>query len=127
MGKFLIDSNVISGFFAEKYSVEMMNFLTNVINQIPNISIITEIEVLSWRHKDKGKEEIVNSFVEDSNVLSLSADVVKQCVLIRRSKKIKTPDAIIAATAIVHQLTLITNDNDFRNIQKLKILDPFSI
>ncbi|HAH54244.1 MAG TPA: hypothetical protein DCM02_02880 [Flavobacterium sp.] len=46
---------------------------------------------------------------------------------IRRSKKIRTPDAIIAATAIVHNLTLITNDNDFNGIQKLKTINPFSL
>jgi len=45
--------------------------------------------------------------------------------LIRKSKKIKLPDAILAATAIVYDLTLVTcNSDDFKNIPELKILTP---
>jgi len=36
----------------------------------------------------------------------------------------KTPDAIIAATAIVLQYTLISSDNDFKSIPGLKVLNP---
>ena len=57
-------------------------------------------------------------------MISLTPAVVKQCVNIRRSQKIKTPDAIIAATAIVHNLTLITSDSDFKNIADLVVLNP---
>ena len=39
-------------------------------------------------------------------------------------RKIKTPDAIIAATAIVHKFTLLTNDDDFKNIPGLQIIEP---
>ncbi len=49
---------------------------------------------------------------------------VDQCVKIRRSRKIKTPDAIIAATAIINNLTLITSDGGFENIQGLKVINP---
>ncbi len=35
--------------------------------------------------------------------------------------------AIIAATAIVHNFTLITSDNDFNNVQGLRVLDPNSL
>ena len=42
--------------------------------------------------------------------------------------KIKTPDAIIASTAIVNGLTLITrNTKDFKNIEGLKIIDPYEL
>ena len=34
------------------------------------------------------------------------------------------PDAIIAATALVHGFTLITNDGHFDNIQDLRTIDP---
>lgn len=57
----------------------------------------------------------------------LTTEVVNKCVAIRRSRKIKTPDAVIAATAIVHDLTLITNDSDFDSIDGLRILKPGDI
>jgi len=104
-----------------------MDFLADVINRVPNISVITEIEALSWRDSDVTKEEIVRSFVEDSNVIALSPKVVEKCIEIRRNRKVKTPDAIIAATAIVHNLTLLTSDADFKNIPNLKIINPLDL
>lgn len=101
-----------------------MDFVAEVIDQTPNISVITEIEALSWLSPDKGKEAIVAEFIRDANVLPLSPAVVAQCVKIRRGRKIKTPDAIVAATAIAHGLVLITGDGDFKNIQGLQVIDP---
>ncbi len=127
MGQYLIDNNVISSYFSGLFSKNAMIFVANAIDQMPNISVITEIEALSWLSPDKKKEAIVKAFIEDANILPLSPDVVAQCVKIRRSRKVKTPDAIIAATAIVHSLTLITSDNDFNNIEGLKVVDPYSL
>ena len=55
----------------------------------------------------------------------LTKEIEKQTILIRKSNKIKLPDAIIAATAIVYNLTLVTrNIDDFKNISGLKIFNP---
>lgn len=124
MGKFLIDNNIISSYFSGMFSEKAMDFVAKVIDQKPNISVITEIEALSWVSPDKNKEAIVKSFIEDANIMPLSPDVVAQSVKIRRSRKIKTPDAIIAATAIIFNLTLLTSDSYFKSIQGLKITDP---
>ena len=127
MGQYLMDNNVISNYFSGNFTEKIMDFIADVIDQIPNISVITEIEALSWINPDKSKESIVQEFTQDATVLGLTPDVISECIKIRRSKKIKTPDAIIAATAIVHSLTLITSDSDFNNIQGLQVIDPNSL
>lgn len=127
MGQYLMDNNVISNYFSGLFTEKTIDFIADVIDQIPNISVITEIEALSWINPDKSKEAIVQEFIQDATVLGLTPDVISECVKIRRSKKIKTPDAIIAATAIVHSLTLITSDSDFNNIQGLQVIDPNSL
>jgi predicted nucleic acid-binding protein len=127
MGQYLIDNNVISNYFSSLFSDNAMNFMADVIDQGPNISVITEIEALSWINPDKKKEEIVQEFIGDANILSISPDVVRRCVVIRRSKKIKTPDAVIAATAINHGFILITSDAGLKGIQGLQIIDPFDL
>ncbi|MBX2898042.1 MAG: type II toxin-antitoxin system VapC family toxin [Cyclobacteriaceae bacterium] len=124
MEQYLIDNNAISSFFSGLFSQKGMDFMAEVIDQAPTISVITEIEALAWTNPDKSKEEIIKSFVADATILDINHAVVVQCVNIRRSRKLKTPDAIIAATAIVHNLTLITSDRDFENIPELKILNP---
>lgn len=101
--------------------------MAEVLDQIPIISVITEIEALSWIYPDKSKEQIVRAFVQDATILTLTPDVVVKCVSIRRSRKINTPDAILAATAIVHNLIIITSDSDFNNIPGLQVIDPRSL
>ena len=61
-------------------------------------------------------------------VLDISPDVIAQCVALRKGKKIKTPDAIIAATALAYGFTLITNnEKDFANISGLKMVNPHKV
>jgi len=127
MGQYLIDNNVISNYFTESFPLKTMNFISGVIDKIPNISVITEIEALSWIAPDKVYEIIIKEFINNANILPLTKKTVAECVQIRRSKKIKTPDAIIAATAIVNNLTLITSDNDFKNIRHLQTMNPLDI
>ena len=124
---YLIDSNVIANYFSNSFSERAMNFLADVINDISNISVITKIEVLSWRNPNVAKEHAVRIFVNYCNVIALSDAIVDQCIDIRRIRKIKTPDAIIAATAKVYNFTLITSDSDFNHIPDLQIIDPFKI
>jgi predicted nucleic acid-binding protein len=70
----------------------------------------------------------VREFIADSVVIEINPDVVSLCVNIRRGKKIKTPDPIIAATALAYDLTLITNnEKDFSNINGLKIVNPYKV
>ncbi|HET7361502.1 MAG TPA: type II toxin-antitoxin system VapC family toxin, partial [Salinimicrobium sp.] len=102
-------------------------FMGNIIDRTPNISIITQIEALSWINPDKKKENILQEFIQDSNILNLNPEVVAGCVKIRRERKIKTPDAIIAATAIFYDLILLTSDSDFKNIPYLRLLNPHTV
>lgn len=54
--------------------------------------------------------------------MELSDEIIEKKIELRRKVKIKLPDALIAATAIVHNLTLLlsTNDSDFLKVPKLK-------
>ena len=127
MAKYLIDNKVISSFFSNELPERAMNFIANLVDNTPNISIITQIEALSQVTRDKNKENLVIEFISDCKIYSITPEVVNECVKLRRSKKIKTPDAIIAATAIVNDLILITSDADFNNISNLVVIDPKNI
>jgi predicted nucleic acid-binding protein len=127
MGRYLIDNNAISNFLSRQLTDNGMNFMAEVVDQIPIISVITQIEALSWVNYDKTKEEVLKNFVQDAIILSLTPEIVEQCVRIRRSKKMKTPDAIIAATAIINDFILISSDSDFNAISGLQVLNPKSL
>jgi len=58
----------------------------------------------------------------------LNRDIARVTIALRKDHKIKLGDAIIAATALVNNLTIITrNIVDFKNIEGLKLLNPFEI
>ena len=60
--------------------------------------------------------------------MALSNDIADECIIIRKVHKTKLPDAIIAATALVNNLTLITrNISDFKNIEDLKVINPHEV
>jgi predicted nucleic acid-binding protein len=127
MEQYLIDTNVISDYFSASLPNAAFKFLDNVIDAVPNLSIITQLELLCW-NTDAATDQKIKDFIADSNILDISPDVISQCVTLRKGKKIKTPDAIIAATAIAYGYTLITNnEKDFAIIKGLKMINPHKI
>jgi predicted nucleic acid-binding protein len=65
--------------------------------------------------------------MNDSTVLDITNNVVEICIELRKKYKTKLPDAIIAATAIAYDLTLITrNVSDFNRISEVKTINPHS-
>ncbi len=64
--------------------------------------------------------------MNDVSLIELNAAIVERTIAIRKLYKTKLPDAIITATALVHELTLVTrNTADFKNIAGIKLLDPY--
>ncbi len=93
--------------------------MDKVIDAVPNISIISQLELLC-RKTDETTTLNVKDFIDDSVVLDIIPAVVMHCVKLRKIKKVKTPDAIIAATALAYSYTIITNNGkDFDNVSGL--------
>jgi predicted nucleic acid-binding protein len=127
MEQYLIDTNVVSDYLSASFPASGMALMDIVVDAIPNISIITQIELLCW-NTDEATTENVKSFITDSVIIDISPDVILHCVEMRKGKKLKTPDAIIAATALAYGFTIITaNEKDFANIKGLKIINPFKL
>jgi predicted nucleic acid-binding protein len=61
-----------------------------------------------------------------ATIIALDDEVVDKTIHLKKSTKIKTPDAIITCTALVNNLTLITNNiADFKRIEGLKTFNPY--
>ena len=93
---------------------------------VPFISAMTEIELLCWKNLTEKEIGIINEFITNSTVLDLEQSIKSKTVEIRKLHKIKLPDVIIAASALVYDLTLLTrNLKDFKDIENLKVLNPW--
>src|SRR5665647_663914 len=118
---YLIDTNAIIDYLGNKISSNGMQFMNTVINAVPNISVITKIEVLDF-NTTVDEYQLLASFMDDANVIELSKEVADICIELRKKHKIKLPDAIIAATALAANYTLITrNSSDSKNIIELSV------
>ncbi|SMD41847.1 hypothetical protein SAMN00777080_0379 [Aquiflexum balticum DSM 16537] len=125
--QYLIDTNAVIDYLGNKLPASGMIFLNGIIDVIPNISVVTKIELLGFNSLDEHNKTISN-FINDAAVLNLTDNVVEATIEIRKKRKTKLPDAIIAATALVFDLVLISrNISDFKNIDGLKIIDPHSL
>jgi predicted nucleic acid-binding protein len=121
---YLIDSNAVIDYLSASLPSNGMIWLSNIINESPIISVMTKIEVLGFKNGIDA-ETLLNSFIDDCVVIPLSEETIDKTIEIRKQHKIKTPDAIIAASAMVLNLALISrNINDFKKIKGLKVLDP---
>lgn len=68
--------------------------------------------------------KILIDFMDDANIFDLTENVVKATIEIRKKYRTKLPDAIIAATAMIYNLNLISrNISDFKNIKDLHVLN----
>jgi predicted nucleic acid-binding protein len=60
--------------------------------------------------------------------MNINEEIIDQTIELRKVYKTKLPDAIIAATALVHGMTLISrNASDFKNISGLKLVDAHTL
>lgn len=123
---YLLDTNTVIDFFNAKLPQKGIIFLTNTA---PFISVVTRIELFASTMITEQEKLLLEEFVQMATIFdSINEEIVKQTILIRQQNKVKLPDAIIAATAIVHQLTLVTrNTSDFNNIDGLDVINLWNL
>lgn len=124
--EFLIDTNIVIGFIDGILPRGGDDFVAGIT---PAISVITQIELFSSPRITTGELLQLQKFVSAAEVYRiLDDDIVEATIGIRLRRKIKTPDAIIAATALAQGLTLLTrNTSDFKQIAGLNVINPFDM
>jgi predicted nucleic acid-binding protein len=114
--RFLLDTNAVI-------------FLTTIGNIIPSslqseldgtdlfISVINEIELFAKPELSTAEEENLRTFLSDRiPVIDLTTAIKKETIAIRRSKRLKLPDCIIAATSVVLNAVLLTADAELLSL-----------
>jgi predicted nucleic acid-binding protein len=90
-----------------KYPPSAEQFVDSILQDFqPTISAITEIELLCWKTASENDLVVLRDFIEDCVVFELDKDIKLKTVEIRKNYKLKLPDAIIAATAVIQKCHL---------------------
>lgn len=122
----LVDSNVIIDYVSNRIPEKSAKQLDIYFNSNFSVSIISKIEVLGFNTQEYELEQL-ESFIQLSSIVYIDEAVAVKTIEIRRMKRIKLPDAIIAATALVQNCILLShNTTDFNKIEGLQVLDPYS-
>lgn len=120
---FLIDTNVVIGYLSNQLPPSS----ASAIDKLPGIiSVITRIELLGWYNATLIQWSKLQPFVDNAQIYNLSEEIIQQTIALRQQYKIKLPDAVVAATAIVHNhILLIRNTDDFKSITNLSLENPW--
>jgi predicted nucleic acid-binding protein len=107
-----------------KLPVNAQKIFSMIVDTEINLSVINKIELLGF---SKLEQNIID-FVNYANIFPLDNSIVDKTIAIRGFYKIKLPDTIIAATALVNSFTLVSNNiKDFKNIQNIQLINLYEI
>ena len=122
--RYLADTNVIIDLVLGRLPLASATWLdTQLAGQQVAISVVTRIELLT-KTAPVAEYQLMQAFVQAVDVLPLDEPAIQQTISFRQQYRIKLPDAIIAAGALVHWLPLLTRDVvDFQSINGLVVLN----
>lgn len=125
--QYLIDTNAVIDYLGEKLPASGMEFMNGIIDAVPMVSVVTKIEVLGFNAPAE-HYQLLKDFMDDATLFALNDEVIDASIEVRKNHKTKLPDAIIAATALVKGLTIISrNTKDFQNIEGLDCVNPYDL
>ncbi len=126
--EYLLDTNIIIQLLGNSLPQSRMSKMYEILDKEVMVSIITQMETLGYNFDSNEEQILFETFISESTILTINNAIIDETIAIRKSKKIKLPDAIIAATAKIHNLILISqNTSDFKNIHGLKMENPIEI
>lgn len=129
---FLIDTNICSAYLKGDSKVwsKFMQYSGGL-----GVSVVTAGELWTWVARKGSSEKSrasVSDFLDVLEIVEIDLTVALQFgdlrgTLLDQGTPIPDMDGLIAATALVHNLTLVTNNvADFRSVPKLRIEDWLS-
>ena len=125
---YLIDSNVLIDYISEQLPTKSLKHLDKLFDNNCYISKINRIEILGYSKYTPSSLKNISALLSNFTELNLSEEIAISTINVRKTKRIKLPDAIIVGTALVNELILITrNTSDFKNIKGLKTINPYEL
>jgi predicted nucleic acid-binding protein len=110
----IFDTCAVVKLLDQQYDLSSLGTNINEVQLLT--SIIVRMELLSKRNMKDEEEERILEFLDDLTVIPLNETIEKKAIEIRRAVAIKLPDCIVAATAIVLNAILLTDDHHLLNL-----------
>jgi len=86
------------------------------------VSVITEIELLSYSELTKNELVEIKLFLEQCSSINLSDSIKLKAIKVRKEFGFKIPDAIILASSMIMNSPLLTADRDFKAVESADVI-----
>jgi toxin FitB len=122
--KALFDSSAVILYFNDALAHESVALMQQaIVAGTGAISVITRAEVLAWPSHTPASIEAALSGMGGFEQVEVTAQVADEAARIRRECSLKLPDAMIAATAKLYNIPVITaNVRDFERVKELTVV-----
>ncbi len=90
------------------------------------ISVISRIEFLAFAGLTEADRQLFQQFLSRVEVAGLAADdaaLIEKIIAVRQQHRLKLPDAVIAAMALLKNASLVTADREFAKAAELKVIN----
>ena len=119
----LLDSNILI-YTANQSAPEIEALATSADSAVASV---TQIEIYGFTGLKPEEEAALNILFRRLTVHPLDAAVIERAIALRQEDRMGLADANIAATALVHDLPLVTrNEEDFKHVTGLRVVNPFA-
>jgi predicted nucleic acid-binding protein len=124
---FLLDTNSLIYYFQGASQMDAVFQRIEQGTARPAVSIITVVELLGYHGLTRHDETRIRTLLSRFAVLAVDERVAAQAVILKRRHRLKTPDAIVAATALVEKACLVTRDGALLDkVREIETLNPFA-
>lgn len=120
----LFDSSAVILYFNDAVTDPSFALIKQAISQgSAAISVVTRAEVLAWPSHTPQSLEAAKAGLAVFEQMDVNAAVADEAARIRRAYHVKLPDALIAATATLRGLVVVTaNFRDFERVAGLQVV-----
>jgi predicted nucleic acid-binding protein len=118
--EYLLDTNILIYILGD--DEDMLKKLKTLNKKYFFVSVLTYFELLIGTKTAK-EETFGEQLLNKCAPLNLNKEIMMEAVRMEKEQagKLKLKDLLIAATAKIEKLTLITADKDFKKIKNLKV------
>ena len=119
----LLDTNILI-YLAQPGGESLQGLISSTS---PAASLISRVEALGFYRITPDEHARLDQVFAWVEVLPVTDPVAEAAILLRQSRRMKLGDALIAATALLYDLPLVTrNVGDFKHVVGLKLVNPFA-
>ena len=116
--EYLLDTNFILGMLKATPEVTAALATQSITSGQCAYSAVTRMELLGFPAIQPQEDVLIRATLDKLHYLPIDRAVEDRAIQLRRLRRVKLPDALIAATALRHGLQLLTLDAGLQSVMR---------